>query len=221
MADRRLALVVQGQEPWTPTNAGGAMDIGILGSGHVGSSLATGFADKGHRVILGSRDPSQERLLEWAAQDPDHRRVGDYRAAVSAAELVILAVPGRVLAETLDTVGRDAFGGKIVVDPTNPFAKNEAGQTIDFYGDDDSGAEFLQRELPDVPIVKAFNQISAPVMLHPEHANMDVLRIAGDDEHAKRSVAELVESFGWRVRDLGPLPKARALEHGVIRSYRR
>jgi hypothetical protein len=194
------------------------MDIGILGSGHVGSSLATGFADQGHTVVLGSRDPSQERLLEWAALDADHRRVGDYRAAVNAAELVVFAVPGRVLAETLDDIGRDAFTGKIVIDATNPFAKNGSGQTIDFYGDDDSGAEFLQRELPDVPVVKAFNQISAPAMLHPEQANMDMLRIAGDDEDAKRCVVELVESFGWRVRDLGRLSKARALEHGVIRS---
>jgi len=195
------------------------MDIGILGSGHVGSSLATGFADGGHTVVLGSRDPSQHRLVDWAAQDPDHRRTGDYRAAVSAAELVIFAVPGRILAETLDTIGRNAFDAKIVIDATNPFAKNAAGETIDFYGDDDSGAEFLQRELPDAAVVKAFNQISAPAMLHPEQANMDVLRIAGDDEDAKRSVAELVESFGWKVRDLGRLSKARALEHGVIRSY--
>ena len=195
------------------------MDIGILGSGRVGSSLATGFADKGHTVVLGSRDASQERLIQWAAEDPDHRRVGDYRAAVDASGLVIFAVPGRLLAETLDGIDRDAFDGKIVIDATNPFVKNAAGETIDFYGNDDSGAEFLQRELPDAAVVKAFNQISAPAMLHPEQANMDMLRIAGDDEGAKATVAELVGSFGWKVRDLGRLSKARALEHGVIRSY--
>ncbi len=195
------------------------MDIGILGSGHVGSSLATGFADAGHTVVLGSRDPSQSRLLNWVAEDPDRRHVGDYRAAVDSSELVIFAVPGRVLAETLDYIGRDAFDGKIVIDATNPFVKTQAGQTIDFYGEDDSGAEFLQRELPGAPVVKAFNQISARVMLHPEQANMDRLRIAGDSEAAKRIVTELLESFGWKVRDLGPLSRARALEHGVIRSH--
>jgi predicted dinucleotide-binding enzyme len=195
------------------------MHIGILGSGHVGSSLATGFADAGHAVVLGSRDPSQSRLLNWVAEDPDRRRIGDYRAAVDSSELVVFAVPGRVLAETLDGIGRDAFEEKIVIDATNPFVKDDAGRTIDFYGDDDSGAEFLQRELPGVPVVKAFNQISARVMLHPEQANMDRLRIAGDDEAAKRTVTELLESFGWKVRDLGPLSRARALEHGVIKAH--
>jgi drug/metabolite transporter (DMT)-like permease len=66
--------------------------------------------------------------------------------------------------------------------------------------------------------MKAFNQITASKMLDPEHANMDMLRIAGDDEDAKRQVVDLAESFGWKVRDLGPLSKARALEHGVVRS---
>ncbi len=194
------------------------MDIGILGSGRVGSSLATGFADRGHHVLLGSRDPSKQQLLDWLAQDPAHRRVGDYRAAVEFGELVIFAVPGRFLAQTLDQVGRDAFADKIVVDATNPFAKDDAGRTIDFYGDDDSGAEYLQRELPQARVVKAFNQVNAPVMLAPERANMDKLRIAGDDEAAKRTLTDLAEEFGWTVRDLGSLKKARALEHGVIRS---
>lgn len=194
------------------------MQIGILGSGRVGSSLATGFADAGHVVLLGSRDPSATRLLEWVAEDPGHRRLGDYRAAVAFGEFVFFAVPGRMLAETLDSIGRDEFADKIVVDATNPFAKNEAGETIDFYGNDDSGSEFLQRELPDAAVVKAFNQINAPVMMRPEVANMDVLRIAGDDEGAKGRVTEFVEEFGWKVRDLGGLSKARALEHGVVRS---
>ena len=131
---------------------------------------------------------------------------------------MIFAVPGRVLAETLDQIGRDEFAGKIVVDATNPFAKNEAGETIDFYGDEDSGAEYLQRELPEAAVVKAFNQVTWHAMLHPDQANVDVLRIAGDDEDAKRTVSELLGSFGWQVRDLGPLKRARQLEHGVVRS---
>ncbi len=195
------------------------MNIGVLGSGHVGMSLASGFADGGHLVTLGSRDPSKSAVTAWAAADPDHRHIAGYRETVETAELVVFAVPGRVLAETLDAVGRDAFVGKLVVDATNPFARDEAGRTYAFYGDDDSGSEFLQRELPQASVVKAWNQVNATAMLEPEHANVDMLRIAGDDEAAKRRVAELAESFGWRVRDLGPLKRARQLEHGVLRSF--
>ena len=35
------------------------MQIGILGTGKVGCSLATGFSDKSHAVMLGSREPSR------------------------------------------------------------------------------------------------------------------------------------------------------------------
>jgi 8-hydroxy-5-deazaflavin:NADPH oxidoreductase len=193
------------------------MRIGVIGTGKVGGSLATGFADGGHLVMLGSRDPRQARLVDWTTPDVSHRQVGTQRDAALFGEVVVIATPGRSLAELLDDVGRDAFDGKVVVDVTNPFARNEAGETVDFYGDDDSGAELLQRELSDARVVKAFNQIAAAVMLRPEESEMDMLRIAGDDEGAKRIVSGLAESFGWNVRDLGPLKRARALEHGVIR----
>jgi len=195
------------------------MNIGVIGTGHVGSALSTGLADKGHIVMLGSREPLRPCLLDWMDEDPVHRRVGDMREAASFGDIVVVASPGRLLADVLDATGRDAFAGKVVIDTTNPFAKDERGETIDFYGNDDSGAEFLQRELPDSMVVKAFNQILATAMLRPEKAEMDVLRIAGDDEGAKRRVAELAESFGWKVRDLGALKKARALERGVIKHF--
>ena len=196
------------------------MKVGILGTGSVGTSLSTGLAEAGYEVMLGSRDPSQTRLAEWAAQDPVHRSIGDYELAARFGELVIIAVPGRALGKALDLAGRDAFSGSIVIDVTNPILRTGEG-VVDAYGDDDSGAEFLQRQLPGVPVVKAFNQILAPDMLHPERAATKVLRICGDDEAAKRKVTEVLAGFGWEVRDLGPLSKARALEHGVVDWIRR
>ena len=196
------------------------MKVGILGTGSVGTVLATGFADAGHEVMLGSRDPSKARLAKWADEDPAHRSVGSYPQAATFGELVIMAVPGRVLGETLDLAGRDAFSGSILVDVTNPVLMTDDG-VVDAYGDADSGAEFLQRELPDVPVVKAFNQINADDMMHPERARTRVLRICSDDESARQRVTDVLERFGWEVRDLGPLSKARALEHGVIDWIRR
>ena len=196
------------------------MRVGILGTGSVGTALSTGFSEAGYEVMLGSRDPSQARLAAWASADPTHRSVGNYTQAAEFGELVIVAVPGRALGEMLDLAGRDAFSGSIVIDVTNPVLMTDEGVT-DAYGDRDSGAEFLQRQLPDVPVVKAFNQIDPEHMTHPEGAHTPVLRICGDDETAKQRVADVLEGFGWEVRDLGPLSKARALEHGVIDWIRR
>ncbi len=195
------------------------MNIAIIGTGHVGSSLGTGFADKGHRVTFGSRNPSQQRLTEWVAKDPQHRRVDTSANAIGTADIVVVAVPGRVLAETVREIGPAVFDGKIVIDATNPFGQDDDGRPIDIYGDDDSGAELLQRELRGARVVKAFNEINAPVMLRPNQVAGGTMRIAGDNADAKQQVTELLESFGWKLEDDGALSHARELEHAVIARY--
>lgn len=197
------------------------MQIGIIGTGHVGGTLARGLADMGHDVMLGSRDPSQSRLTDWAAEDPTHRRVGSEREASEFGEVVVVAVPGRSLPQLLDDVGRDPFNGTIVIDVTNPFATDPQGRTVDAFGEDDSGAEYLQRNLPNAAVVKAFNEVLWRDMLHPEQSLVRELRIAGDDQIAKRRVTELAEQIGWRVHDLGGLREARRLEHDAIEAYSR
>ena len=43
------------------------LKIGIIGSGTAGRILGSAFAERGHRVCLGTRDPP--KLAEWKAQD--------------------------------------------------------------------------------------------------------------------------------------------------------
>ncbi|HEY3418718.1 MAG TPA: NAD(P)-binding domain-containing protein, partial [Armatimonadota bacterium] len=41
------------------------MKVGVLGTGEVGRTLASGFVGEGHQVMLGSRDPGQEKVVAW------------------------------------------------------------------------------------------------------------------------------------------------------------
>lgn len=195
------------------------MRISVLGTGNVGTTLATGFADKGNDVVLGSRDPSRARVAEWVAADPVHRGAASLHDAVASADVVFIAVPGRALPETIDAIGREPFDDTTVVDVTNPFGTNAAGETVSTFGDDDSGAEYLQRQLPDAHVVKAFNEIDYPEMLHPDQSSFDAVHIAGEDEAAKRVVSDLAGSLGWKVEDVGGLSHARELEHAVLKRY--
>jgi predicted dinucleotide-binding enzyme len=63
-------------------------------------------------------------------------------------------------------------------------------------------------------VVKAFNTTFGNTLVHGKVAGqqLDVL-IAGDDEDSKQKVAGLVRAGGLRPVDVGPLRRARQLEH--------
>ncbi|RUS32604.1 hypothetical protein BC938DRAFT_474942 [Jimgerdemannia flammicorona] len=41
------------------------LTIGILGSGNVGQTLASGFLSEGPTVILGTRDSTSAKIVQW------------------------------------------------------------------------------------------------------------------------------------------------------------
>ena len=77
-----------------------------------------------------------------------------------------------------------------------------------------SSAEEAAKLLPAATrVVKAFNTTFAPTLVAGEAAGQQLdVRIAGDDEDAKKQVATLVETGGMRPVDVGPLKRARQLE---------
>lgn len=191
------------------------MRIAVIGAGTVGLSLAEGFARAGHEVVLGTRDDSRPETASLVAELSGRLRTAGYRAAVEGADLVVLAVPGRLVVDVADAIGADAFEGTAVVDPSNPVVVGDDGVSSAF-GEEDSAAEALQRALPTAHVVKAFNQIEAAHMLDRLPDERRPMRIAGDDDPSKALVAGLLESFGWTVRDLGPLSRARPLERAAV-----
>ncbi|MEV0495639.1 NADPH-dependent F420 reductase [Streptomyces atratus] len=71
----------------------------------------------------------------------------------------------------------------------------------------------MQRALPGVPVVKAFNTVFAGRLGTPVEGELRLTGFyAGDDAEAKKVVAELLASLGIRPVDAGGLRMARALE---------
>jgi len=87
------------------------MDVTIIGTGFIGSTLGRALASSGHVVTFGSRHPANEVVGWTGAVAP----VGD---AVAASEVIILAIPGTAVAELAREVG-SALAGKLVIDATN------------------------------------------------------------------------------------------------------
>jgi predicted dinucleotide-binding enzyme len=105
---------------------------------------------------------------------------------------------------------RDELAGKVVIDITNPVNETFDGLVTP---PDSSAAEQLAQRAPGARVVKAFNTTFAGTQMEGRVAGepLDVF-VAGDDEDAKATVAQLARDGGLNPIDAGPLKRARELE---------
>jgi len=183
------------------------MRIAVIGTGHVGGALGTGWARAGHEVIFGARNPKDVDAEQLVSQAGGKAKIASIADAVAKAEIVALAIPWGGVADTLEAIGA-SLSGKILIDCTNPAAKwpdmdHSAG----------SGGEQVARLAPDAKVVKAFNTTGYENMQNPKYGDGAVTMFyAGDDAEAKKVVHGLAKDLGFDAVDAGGLPQAHALE---------
>ncbi len=102
------------------------MNIGILGSGMVGKTLASGFLKLGHAVMIGSRKP--ELLDDFVNKNGKNISAGDFEKVAQFVKLIVLAVKGTEFENAILNAGVDHFDDKIVIDVTNPLVFEEEGK---------------------------------------------------------------------------------------------
>jgi 8-hydroxy-5-deazaflavin:NADPH oxidoreductase len=190
------------------------MKIGVLGSGNVGQVLSVGFTKHGHQVTMGTRDPNAEDVRKWASQNSGVS-VGSYAGAVRFGDLLVLAVPGKVVDKVIDGVGAKNFAGKTVIDCANPVADAPPQNGVVQYitGPNESLAERTQKQIPDARVVKAFNSVGAAFMVNPHfEQGTPTMFFCGNDDGAKSQVAGIIRQFGWEPYDCGSITSARAIE---------
>jgi predicted dinucleotide-binding enzyme len=188
------------------------MKTGVLGSGDVAKVLAAGLLKHGYQVKIGSRTPA--KLAEWVAQNPGMQS-GTFAEAAEFGEIVVLAVKGAVATEALELAGAKNIAGKTVMDACNPIeeAPPEKGVLRFFTNINESLMERLQRQFKDARFVKAYNSVGSVLMVNPElKGGPPTMFICGNDEAAKKQVAQINEQFGWETADMGGVEAARAIE---------
>src|SRR5262249_61404132 len=130
-------------------------------------------------------------------------------------EVVVLGVKGAVALEALRAAGTANLAGKVVVDATNPIADvPPSNGVLKFFTTlDESLMERLQREFAAARFVKAFNSVGHAFMVDPRFAGgKPTMFICGNDEAAKKTVAGILDQFGWDTSDMGGAEAARAIE---------
>ena len=188
------------------------MKVGVLGSGEVARTLASGFLKHGHDVTLGSRTP--DKLQDWAAGNPKGK-TGTFAHAAEFGEMIVMAVKGTAASEALRLAGENNLAGKAVIDACNPIsdAPPVNGVLSFFTSVNESLLEQLQREFPAAHLVKAFNSVGAPFMINPQFKGGEpTMFICGNDAAAKKSLTRILDQFGWETADMGAAEAARAIE---------
>ena len=189
--------------------------IAILGgTGQQGRGLAQRFAAAGIHVTVGSRDPQRARETVASWDHDDLVDVADNITAVDRSDLTVLAIPfssvDAILAEL-----RDHFKpGSIVVDVTVPVTF-VGGKMAMLEVAEGSATEHIRARLPGhVQLAAAFKTVPAHLLgSSGESLDCDEFVCADSDEARARAMALVHLLPGLRPIDVGPLSRARFVEH--------
>jgi predicted dinucleotide-binding enzyme len=178
------------------------MRIGVLGTGVVGTTIATKLRELGHHVQIGSRSASDDAV--------------PFADAAAHGELVFNCTAGTASVDALGAAGEENLSGKVLVDVANPLDFSQGMPPRLSVCNEDSLGEQIQRKFPEAKVVKALNTVNAAVMVDPARVPGEHdLFVCGNDEDAKTRASEILQSFGWpadRIRDLGDITAARGTE---------
>jgi predicted dinucleotide-binding enzyme len=189
------------------------MRIGVIGSGEVGASLASGFIRHGHEVMRGSRSP--QKLSSWQAEQGERAQVGDMAQTARFGEIVVLAVKGTGAEAAVKAAGAENLANKPVLDTTNPIsdAPPQNGVLSFFTEMNTSLMERLQKLAPAAQFVKCFSCVGNNLMIDPNvKGGPPTMFICGNDAGAKQTTTKLLTEVGWETLDLGTAEAARAIE---------
>lgn len=179
------------------------MHIGVIGAGKIGGNVGRRLALAGHDITVSfARD--QDRLAAFAAE------IGAAVGAPSdaaAADVVVLAVPWRVIDAALEEAG--SLDGRIIIDTTNQYGP---GGVLDL---GHTAARHNADRLPGSRYTKCFNTLTAAFQADTATRTGDervVQWICGDDAEAKAVVSGLVDQAGYVPVDLGGIDDCAVME---------
>ncbi|GAA0313456.1 NADPH-dependent F420 reductase [Kineococcus aurantiacus] len=159
------------------------MDITVIGRGNIGGGLAELWERAGHQVT----------------------RLGRGGGDVSAADVVLLAVPGDAVQAALGSV--TGLGGKTVLDATNLYGGARPPAAFA------SNAEYV-RSLTGGPTAKVFNTNFAALFPRVAGARARPSNLWAGDDEAGAVVGRLSHDAGFEAVRLGGLDMA-AVQEGL------
>ena len=191
--------------------AASPLKIGIIGSGHIGSTIGSLWVKAGHPVMFSSRHP--EELAPLVQQLGALAKSGSVADAIAFGDVVFIAVPYGAYPQ----IGKDygtLLAGKVVLDAGNAVARRDGDITkeVNEEGIGITSAKYL----PGARIVRAFNSMGYTFFVSEANRAGERMAIplAGDDKEAVATASTLVRDAGFDPVVVGPLARAQVFAQG-------
>jgi 8-hydroxy-5-deazaflavin:NADPH oxidoreductase len=177
------------------------MKIATIGSGNMGGTLGKLWAQHGHQVMFGSRDPHSDKIRTLLQTAGTNAQAGTVQEAIAFAEVILLAVLPTDVERILDEAGD--LNNKILINCTNRFD----GKSADL--------EVL-RLAKNARVVRAFNTLAWEVLANPQYGPINATAfLSGDDSVAKEVVAQLSSEIGLDPVDVGGSANMEKIETAI------
>lgn len=173
------------------------MSTSVIGTGRIGSALAHVFARNGvDAMIANTRGPQSFPDLA-AAIAPSVRPVP--LAEALEGKTLILGIPFLATARLGAT--KADWAGQVIVDATNAFLVPNSTELLAGR----PSTAVVADAFPGARVVKAFNQLGAPVLQQvlPAGVGRTVVFVSSDDADASAEIAALGERAGFATVEVG------------------
>jgi 8-hydroxy-5-deazaflavin:NADPH oxidoreductase len=206
-----FALVASAVSRGASGQATAPLKIGIIGSGHIGSTIGSLWVKAGHPVMFSSRHP--EELTSLVQGLGDLAKSGTVAEAIAFGDVAFIAVPYGAYPQ----IGKDygsQLSGKVLLDAGNAVAARD-GEITNEVKEEGIGV-ISAKYFPGAKIVRAFNTMGYRFFASEANRAGDRMAIplAGDDKDALNVASTLVHDAGFDPVIIGPLTRARDFAQG-------
>jgi predicted dinucleotide-binding enzyme len=160
------------------------MNIGILGAKNIGSTLARKWVSAGHRILLGVRNTQNPELIALVEALGKNASSGSVADAIQFGEVVVFAIPGNAMDETIRS-NAALLDGKIIIDAANRMGEREMNSYQTF-----------RTHTPHAKIYRAFNNLGWENFEMPVIQGVQVdLFYCGDEGESQHKVDQLIRDI--------------------------
>ncbi|HEY0757493.1 MAG TPA: NAD(P)-binding domain-containing protein [Ktedonobacteraceae bacterium] len=171
--------------------------IAVLGAGNIGGTLGKKWLAAGHQVVFGIRDPASLHIQALEAGLGASIASGSLAQAIEGAEIVLFAIPGGIMEETIIQHAAQ-LDGKILIDAANNIRGSSTNSMAAF-----------RAHTPRSAAYRAFNTYGWENFADPSYQGIQAdLFYSGPDGEPRVMVEQLISEIGLQPVRVGDTDQA-------------